>query len=212
MDRAKAPAVHSRPGGHGQLSLAPCNRIPVGRLPTRGASSSCPRREVAGHTPDARRPCDWGGGHPARVNIGSRRAGASRDATEDAPDLSIFSRELVSDQSATAAGSARVRRKCPMRRPAATSDLRPDRRSKSGYRSPRRSQAAQALRGGGPCRAVRRHRSGHTSMVDPPPASLIPRTLERGWHQPGGRPRSVSSDGGYTALASSGYARDRHCL
>ena len=24
----------------------------------------------------------------------------------------------------------------------------------------------------------------------------VPRTLERGWHQPGGRPRSVSSDGG----------------
>jgi uncharacterized membrane protein YjjB (DUF3815 family) len=35
-------------------------------------------------------------------------------------------------------------------------------------------------RGGGPCRAVRCHRSVHTSMVDPAPASLIPPTLERG--------------------------------
>jgi hypothetical protein len=41
----------------------------------------------------------------------------------------------------------------------------------------------------------------------------VPRTLERGWHQPGRPgPRSVSSDGGYTALASSEYAHDRHCL
>jgi hypothetical protein len=37
-----------------------------------------------------------------------------------------------------------------------------------------------ALRGGGPCGAVRCHRSVHTSMVDPAPASLIPPTLERG--------------------------------
>src|SRR4030095_863484 len=30
------------------------------------------------------------------------------------------------------------------------------------------------------------NRSGHTSMVAPAPASLIPRTLERGWPHPGG--------------------------
>ena len=40
----------------------------------------------------------------------------------------------------------------------------------------------------------------------------VPRTHERGWHQLGGRPRAVSSDGGYTALAFSRYAHDRHCL
>ena len=35
-------------------------------------------RAVAGHTPDACRPCDWGGGNPSRVNVGPRRAGATR--------------------------------------------------------------------------------------------------------------------------------------